>query len=119
MEKRKEDKVKAGGVVKDPKDEITIVSPINERKKRSTECSDEDSINSECDATNSVTNIDPENPLELIFNPAKSGDREELMKEAKKEYQDNFSGMDIKSSYDALFEILWYTQVPCCYRSHY
>ena len=88
-------------------------STINERKKRSIECSDENSINSECDATNSVTNIDPENPLELIFNPAKSGDREELMKEAKKEYQDNFSGMDIKSSYDALFEILWYTQVPC------
>ena len=34
MEKRKEDKVKAGGVVKDPKDEITIVSPINERNSK-------------------------------------------------------------------------------------
>ena len=70
-------------------------------------------IISECVETNSMTVVDPDNPLELIFNPEKQGDRDVLINNAKKEYRDNYSGMDIKTSYNALFEILWYTQIPC------
>ena len=76
------------------------------RKKRENEC---DSSSSE-----SKSNcVDPDNPLEMIFHPTKKGEEYDLMAEAKKEYENNFEGMDMVSSYDALFEILWYTQIPC------
>ena len=35
------------------------------------------------------------------------------MQKAKREYEENFKGMDMQSSYHSLFELLWYTQIPC------
>ena len=40
-----------------------------------------------------VSDVDPDNPLEMIFNPEKQGDREALLVEAKKEYRDNYGNI--------------------------
>ena len=57
--------------------------------------------------------LDPENPLEMIFHPSKKGEQEASLQEAKREYEENFKGMDMQKSYHSLFELLWYTQIPC------
>ena len=57
--------------------------------------------------------VDNDNPLEMIFHPSKKGEYETFLHEAKKEYEENFSGLDMQRSYDSLFELLWYTQMPC------
>ena len=57
--------------------------------------------------------LDPENPLEMIFHPSKKGEQGALLQKAKREYEENFKGMDMQSSYHSLFELLWYTQIPC------
>ena len=97
--------------------------------KEASICTDEDVVEGSGDSQNEgsgfrrrrsnddepeiVSDVDPDNPLEMIFNPEKQGDREALLVEAKKEYQDNYGNMDMEKGYNSLFEILWYTQVPC------
>ena len=56
---------------------------------------------------------DDGNPLDMIFHPSKKEEYESFLHEAKKEYEDKFSGLDMQKSYDSLFELLWYTQMPC------
>ena len=34
-------------------------------------------------------------------------------KKARKAYKENFKKMNLDTSYDSFFEILWYTQLPC------
>ena len=72
------------------------------RRKRSTQCN-QDTM-SECNATNSTNSIDPDNPLELIFNPEKKDDRNGLIDEAKREYKENYEGMDMKNSYGSIHQ---------------
>ena len=62
---------------------------------------------------NTSLHADPDNPLEIVFNPVKRGVQHSLIDEARKEYGENFGNMDMERSYKALFEMLWYTQVPC------
>ena len=52
-------------------------------------------------------------PMELSFNPKKADERKRLAKQAMHDVRNNFRLMDLENSYDALFEVLWYTQLPC------
>ena len=58
------------------------------------------------------TNVQSEK-LNLILNPNKQSERQEKIQEAKKDYADNFGDVDLQKAYDSLFEILWYSQLPC------
>ena len=51
--------------------------------------------------------------LNLMLDPIKSSDRENKVEVAKKKYHKNFGQMDITKSYEKLFELLWYTRLPC------
>ena len=48
-----------------------------------------------------------------MFDPNKQTEREGRTQEAKKEYEENFGRDDLQKAYDSLFEILWYSQLPC------
>ena len=51
--------------------------------------------------------------LDLSFDPAKSERRIMLGEEQKMQYDNDFGSIDLKESYQALFELLWYSQLPC------
>ena len=51
--------------------------------------------------------------LDMIFVPKKKKQLEQRTKQTRQAYKDNFKKMDLKKSYKSLFEILWYTQLPC------
>ena len=88
----------------------------NTRTKRSPEPGSEGTnitILNRSTTANTSLHADPDNPLEMVFNPVKKGVQHSLTNEARKEYVKNFGNMDMERSYKALFEMLWYTQVPC------
>ena len=88
----------------------------NTRTKRSPEPGSEGTnitILNRSTTANTSLHADPDNPLEMVFNPVKKGVQHSLINEARKEYVKNFGNMDMERSYKALFEMLWYTQVPC------
>ena len=64
---------------------------------------------------NSDTMNVPDNPtaLDFLFNPALILQSENMIKQAKAASRDNFKSINLTKSYDSLFEILWYTQLPC------
>ena len=39
--------------------------------------------------------------------------REAITKQAREQYDSNFGDLDFEKSYESLFEILWYSQLPC------
>ena len=47
------------------------------------------------------------------MNPAKSQERKEAVQKAKTQYNNEFGSMDLVKSYKSLFELLWYSQLPC------
>ena len=51
--------------------------------------------------------------LDKVFQPAKKREAENAAKVSRAQYSKNFKAMDSKKSYKSLFEILWYTQLPC------
>ena len=51
--------------------------------------------------------------LELSFNPRMKAERDRMAHQAEMDVKSNFKSMDLENSYDALFEVLWYTQLPC------
>ena len=51
--------------------------------------------------------------LNLLLDPSKANERNEATKLARENYNKQFGGMDMKVSYQNLFEILWYSQLPC------
>ena len=57
----------------------------------------------------------PENikKLGVILDPSKSTERKEKVIEARKKYDEEFGSLDMKEAYGNLFEILWYSQLPC------
>ena len=40
-------------------------------------------------------------------------EREEVVRKARAQYDNEFGSMDVAKSYKSLFEILWYSQLPC------
>ena len=51
--------------------------------------------------------------LNLILDPSKSLDRANKIEAAKKKYHNDFDQINISKSYNKLFELLWYTRLPC------
>ena len=51
--------------------------------------------------------------LNLVLDPSKSEVRKQKIEEVKAKYYEDFGLMDIKRSYKKLFELLWYTRLPC------
>ena len=51
--------------------------------------------------------------LNTVFDPWKVEERKEAVREAKTQYDNEFGSMDVAKSYKSLFEILWYSQLPC------
>ena len=64
--------------------------------------------------TNKETNLTSGiKTLNLLLDPAKASEREMKAKEAKEKYHQDFAQLDIPKSYTNLFELFWYTKLPC------
>ena len=51
--------------------------------------------------------------LQLSLDPSKKTEREEIVIKAKEKYDSEFGILDMAEAYANLFEILWYSQLPC------
>ena len=51
--------------------------------------------------------------LDMSLDPTKENDRVQATKREIKTYDDNFASLDYEKSFSALFELLWYAQMPC------
>ena len=51
--------------------------------------------------------------LDMSLDPTKENDRQQATKKEIKTYDDNFGALDYERSFSALFELLWYAQMPC------
>ena len=49
----------------------------------------------------------------MSLDPTKEDDRLQATKQEIKTYDDNFASLDYEKSFSALFELLWYAQMPC------
>jgi len=68
----------------------------------------------QCDATTrKKRNSDSLDKLENIFDPTKKREFDKQANSARKEYQESFSKLNMSAAYENMFELLWYTQLPC------
>lgn len=51
--------------------------------------------------------------VDKFLNPAKKKEFEKLVEAKRNESNDNFNNLDLEKAYTDLFEILWYSQLPC------
>ena len=51
--------------------------------------------------------------LNLMFDPSKDQARTRKVEQAKIKYHANFDPINLSKSYKKLFELLWYTRLPC------
>jgi hypothetical protein len=51
--------------------------------------------------------------LELALDPSKEEERQKQKEEAIHNYEESFGNMKLEKSYEPLFEMLWYSQLPC------
>ena len=51
--------------------------------------------------------------LDLSLDPTKDHERMKLVKKEIDKYEASFGSLDYDKSYSALFEMLWYSQMPC------
>ena len=51
--------------------------------------------------------------LNLMFDPSKENDRTTKVKLEKEKYHEDFDQINLSKSYKKLFELLWYTRLPC------
>ena len=51
--------------------------------------------------------------LNVILDPTKKTEREKKVEVAKQNYDKDFGQLELKKSYKQLFELLWYTRLPC------
>ena len=51
--------------------------------------------------------------LNLMFDPSKENDRTTKVELAKEKYHEDFDHIDLSKCYKKLFELLWYTRLPC------
>ena len=61
----------------------------------------------------SVSIPDDITALDYLFNPALILESKNMISQAKGASLSNFKSLNLTKSYDSLFEILWYTQLPC------
>ena len=48
-----------------------------------------------------------------MLDPSLDGKRAEKLEVARENYRSTFGSFDMHASYDSLFELLWYSQLPC------
>ena len=75
------------------------------KKKRSTNTDNDDN-----NAEDVPKNIQK---LNLLLDPEKKDERIDKLAKTRREYEDNFGGMNYTVVYENLLEILWYSQLPC------
>ena len=51
--------------------------------------------------------------LNLMLDPSMANERLAKLEQARKDYNENFGAADLQKAYESLFEILWYSQMPC------
>ena len=51
--------------------------------------------------------------LNLVFDPCMLAKKERLEIEAREEYERTIGSLDMQTSFEHLFELLWYSQLPC------
>ena len=51
--------------------------------------------------------------LNLLLDPSKINEREQAKTLARDKYSHQFGDMDMITSYQNMFEVLWYSQLPC------
>ena len=51
--------------------------------------------------------------LDLSLDPYRDDERMRLLKEEIDQFETTFGSLDYEKSYSALFELLWYSQMPC------
>ena len=51
--------------------------------------------------------------LNLLLEPEKEQERQAKMKKAEEDFSEQYGDMDFNTTYSNLFEILWYSQMPC------
>ena len=51
--------------------------------------------------------------LNMMLDPSKAAYRANKIETAKKKYHDDFDQINISKSYNKVFELLWYTRLPC------
>ena len=51
--------------------------------------------------------------MNLLLDPEKHSEREDMIVKARKEYDNNYGKMDLQKAYESLLEVLWYSQLPC------
>ena len=63
----------------------------------------------------STTDARPENiqKLDVSIDPTKVEEREKRTNESIQNYEETFGSLDMDKSYIHLFELLWYSQMPC------
>ena len=61
---------------------------------------------------NQVNQHDTES-LDLVFNPARQVKYLQDMEAQRQEAREMYENMDLKKGYQGIFEMLWYSQMPC------
>ena len=51
--------------------------------------------------------------LDILLDPEKEETRKDMEENIKKEFYENFGNMSMTESYESLFQLLWYSQLPC------
>ena len=51
--------------------------------------------------------------LNLMLDPAKTSERNENVQTAKENWYKRFGSLNFSQAYDKLFELLWYSRLPC------
>ena len=51
--------------------------------------------------------------LDMVFSPCMSSKKEQIKRKSKVEYQENFGSLDLQKTFKDLFELMWYSQLPC------
>ena len=70
------------------------------------------------EATNEGSNSVPEESpgiakLSKMLDPSKAEERRQLIAEARERFYQDFGDLNYKVAYQSLFELLWYSQLPC------
>lgn len=75
----------------------------------------ETTTNSISFTTSDNTPKKPENieKFDLFLDPDKEEERENQVRESVAAYDEKFGSLDMEKSYEPMFELLWYSQMPC------
>ena len=99
---------------------VTSVTEASTEESTGENTQETSSESSSTESTTAATNEDgtqTEPPgikkLSNMLDPAEAPSRQQSVEEARMDYQESFGGVDMNKAYESLFEILWYSQLPC------